>query len=401
MRYVRFFLLAGVILAAALFSVGCRTETPTEAPLEPTNTAVPPTEVPTEEPTATPTELPEESPTPTVTPTPLVSGPTDFPENVNPLTGMVVDDVSLLERNPVMVKVSNFPRGLRPHTGLTWADIVFEYFIGAGATRYSAIFYGQNAPEVGPVRSARLIDAQLGNLYNTVFAFASADARVYNRVLNALGDRAITESPSTCPAICRTGNGDVNSVFAVPEEVTKYADETVGITPVRPLLDGTYFNPTAPEGGEAGSKVTVKYSLSTISEWQFDAESNLYLRFIEEVDANGVVTIIPLVDAVTDEQLTAANVIVLFVETIEITPTLHDFNLANNLAGQRALLFRDGQVYELLWKSQGPQLPVQFFDLNGELVPLKPGNTWFHVVGISSSQEETAPGEWEVFNFLP
>ncbi len=401
MRYVRFFLLAGVILAAALFSVGCRTETPTEAPLEPTNTAVPPTEVPTEEPTATPTELPEESPTPTVTPTPLVSGPTDFPENVNPLTGMVVDDVSLLERNPVMVKVSNFPRGLRPHTGLTWADIVFEYFIGAGATRYSAIFYGQNAPEVGPVRSARLIDAQLGNLYNTVFAFASADARVYNRVLNALGDRAITESPSTCPAICRTGNGDVNSVFAVPEEVTKYADETVGITPVRPLLDGTYFNPTAPEGGEAGSKVTVKYSLSTISEWQFDAESNLYLRFIEEVDANGVVTIIPLVDALTDEQLTAANVIVLFVETIEITPTLHDFNLANNLAGQRALLFRDGQVYELLWKSQGPQLPVQFFDLNGELVPLKPGNTWFHVVGISSSQEETAPGEWEVFNFLP
>ncbi len=401
MRYVRFFLLAGVILAAALFSVGCRTETPTEAPLEPTNTAVPPTEVPTEEPTATPTELPEESPTPTVTPTPLVSGPTDFPENVNPLTGMVVDDVSLLERNPVMVKVSNFPRGLRPHTGLTWADIVFEYFIGAGATRYSAIFYGQNAPEVGPVRSARLIDAQLGNLYNTVFAFASADARVYNRVLNALGDRAITESPSTCPAICRTGNGDVNSVFAVPEEVTKYADETVGITPVRPLLDGTYFNATAPEGGEAGSKVTVKYSLSTISEWQFDAESNLYLRFIEEVDANGVVTIIPLVDALTDEQLTAANVIVLFVETIEITPTLHDFNLANNLAGQRALLFRDGQVYELLWKSQDPQLPVQFFDLNGELVPLKPGNTWFHVVGISSSQEETAPGEWEVFNFLP
>ena len=402
MQKYKIVLLIGLLLALTVFGAACK---PDEAPAEPTatNTPVPPTatDVPTEVPTETPTALPEETATPTLTPTPAVFGPSDFPENVNPLTGTVVTDTALLERYPVMIKVANFPRGLRPHTGLTWADLVFEYYIGSGATRFSAIYYGQNAPEVGPVRSARLIDVQLGNLYNTVFAFASADARVYSRVLNALGSRAISEGPATCPAICRTGDGDVNSVRAIPELVTKYAAETAGVFQVRPLLNGTSFNSQAPEGGSAGTKVSVLYSLSTISEWQYDAGTSLYSRFIEAVDASGNVSIIPLVDSLTDAQLTAANVIVLYVETLEITPTLHDFNLANNFSGQRALLFRDGQVYELLWKSQGPNLPLQFYDLNGELAALKPGNTWFHVVGVTSAQTETAPGEWEVFNYIP
>ncbi len=127
----------------------------------------------------------------------------------------------------------------------------------------------------------------------------------------------------------------------------------------------------------------------------------MYMRFIEEVDINGNVSIAPLTDRLTELQLTAANVIVLFVETIELKPTLHDFNLLNNLSGRRALLFRDGQVYDLIWRAQGPMNPVQFFTLEGEIMPLRPGNTWIHLVGLSSNVEETAAGEYEVLNFIP
>jgi hypothetical protein len=359
-----------------------------------------PLPAPTDTPTTTPT--PTLAPTATATPTPLISGPVNFPANVNPLTGQVVADASLLDRNPVMIKVANFPRGLRPHSGLSWADLVFEHYMGAGATRFSAIYYGQEPPEVGPVRSARLIDAQLGVAYNTLFAFASADAQVYSRVITALGDRAISESQATCPALCRTGNGDVNSVRGYPQQLTDFAEQQRNIVPSRPNLNGLLFDPTAPEsGGKSGTKVTVMYSISTISEWQYDAASGLYLRFIESVDANGVVTIVPLTDALTGDQLTAANVIILFAETLELTPTLHDFTILGNTTGRRALLFRDGQVYELIWRSQGPQQPIQFFTLAGDLMPLKPGNTWIHVVGVSSSVDELNPGEFEVFNFLP
>jgi hypothetical protein len=91
--------------------------TPTDAEtLGPADTATP-----TEELTATAT------PVPTLEPV----GPVDFPENINPLTGMPVEDPSILDRRPVFVKVANYPVSGRPHAGLSAADMVFEYFIGS------------------------------------------------------------------------------------------------------------------------------------------------------------------------------------------------------------------------------------------------------------------------------
>ena len=352
--------------------------------------------------TLAPTETPTATPLPTQTPIPelIASGPINFPENVNPLTGLFVSDPELLERNPVMVKVSNFPRSLRPHTGLSFADIVFEHYTGAGATRFSAIYYGQNPEAAGPLRSARLVDAQLGQIYNTIFAFASADAFVFDRVLTRLGDRAISESPSTCPAICRIGSGDVNSVRAYTEELTIFAEEKRGIVPTRPNLDGMQFDPVAPEGGGSGQSVIIRYATATISEWRYDSASSSYLRWIEGNSADiGTTDTIPLVDRLTSEQLAYANVIVLLANTIELKPTLHDFELQANTVGRRAILFRDGQAYDILWRAQGNQ-PIQFLTLDGDLIPLKPGQTWIHIVGSSSSVSDN-DGDWEVFNFIP
>ncbi|MCD6355663.1 MAG: DUF3048 domain-containing protein, partial [Anaerolineaceae bacterium] len=86
----------------------------------------------------------------------------------NPLTGLPVSDPALLERRPVMVKVSNFPRLGRPHAGLSFADIVFEYFIGFGQNRFLALYYGQDAEKIGPVRSGRRVDAELVTMYSGV-----------------------------------------------------------------------------------------------------------------------------------------------------------------------------------------------------------------------------------------
>ena len=68
-------------------------------------------------PTATFTPTATETPTPTITPTPVIVyyGPSNFPANVNPLTGLEVSDPGILNRRPMMLKVSNFPREGRPH----------------------------------------------------------------------------------------------------------------------------------------------------------------------------------------------------------------------------------------------------------------------------------------------
>ncbi len=144
--------------------------------------------------------------TPTAAPTPYeMEGMYNFPDNVNPLTGLVVDDPSRLERRPVMVKVSNFPRTGRPHAGLSFADFVFEYYIGYGMNRFSAIYLSQDCSQVGPVRSGRLVDAQLGEMYQSLLFYGDADPQVDKVILHELGPRALAEMYLPSPPKYRIG----------------------------------------------------------------------------------------------------------------------------------------------------------------------------------------------------
>lgn len=397
--------LLGIILLFILTLTACRGENlpaPTStAPPSLTLTDTPqPTATQTPTPTATLTETP--SPTPTITPSPtlIAYGPLAFPANVNPLTGLTVSNPRILQRLPVLVKVSNFPRSLRPHAGLSFADHVYEYYIGAGATRFVAVYYGQDTKQAGPVRSARLIDIGLANAYQGILAFVSADEFVYVRVINSLLDRAITESSNTCPGLCRTGNGDVNSVFVDTAALTKYAIEQRKVATTAPNLEGTRFDPVVPTGNGEGKRLQVRYAINTISEWRYDATSGKYLRWIEDVDEANNVTLVPLTDRLTDEQLAFSNVVVLFAAYTELKPTLHDIEILGNTFGRRAILYRDGQQIELMWKAVGNQ-PLQFFYPDGTPAPFKPGNTWFEVVGVNSVVTEVTPGEWEVEFHLP
>ncbi|MCK4897226.1 MAG: DUF3048 domain-containing protein, partial [Anaerolineales bacterium] len=103
-------------------------QTPSPVPPTATLTYLP---TPTYLPTATSTLLPTSTPTPSPTEIPFVYvfGPSDFPDDVNPLTGLPVEDASLLARRPLVIKVTNYPRSVRPQWGLTLADHVYEYYI--------------------------------------------------------------------------------------------------------------------------------------------------------------------------------------------------------------------------------------------------------------------------------
>src|SRR5512135_2331880 len=107
--------------------------------------------------TETPTPLPTETPTltPIISYPPEGYGPSNFPADVAPLTGLKVADPALLQRRPMLIKISNVPRDVRPQWGLSLADIVFEYYSEDGMTRFGAIFYGRDAEQVGPIRSGR------------------------------------------------------------------------------------------------------------------------------------------------------------------------------------------------------------------------------------------------------
>ena len=157
---------------------------------------------------------------------------------------------------------------------------------------------------------------------------------------------------------------------------------------------------TSPAGGLPGEEANVIFNILDKGQWIYDAQSGDYLRWIEDTDLNMNVSMVPLVDRLTNEQLGFANVVILFAYYNEISPTLHDISIWDNRTGQRAIIFRDGLAYDVYWRSVDNDSPISFFTDNGELFPLKPGNTWMVLMGMNSGvihHEST----WDFNFFLP
>lgn len=321
---------------------------------------------------------------------------------INPLTGLVVKDPSRLERRPVMVKVSNFPRLGRPHAGLSFADIVFDYFIGYGTNRFLAVFYGQDSPSIGPVRSGRRVDAQLVTMYGGVFGYGSADHDTDEVIVSKLGKYAISNLEAPFPVYDGVDTHDVIGVFANSQAFSKFVDEQ-GLENDRPDLPNMVFSDAAPEDGQPGEKLTILFNFYNRAEWRYDPKSGKYLRWIEDMeeDLGTEYEMIPLVDRVTGEQLAFSNVIVIFAKYTELAPSAHEIDIWGNNSGQKAYFFRDGLLTQGIWQAKNDSDPMEFLTKDGDSYLLKPGNTWIVIMGLNSPIDETKPGEWETYFLLP
>ena len=331
------------------------------------------------------------------TSTPAVIGLMDLTDGINPLTASAVEKPENLNRRPLLIKVSNYPRSGRPHAGLSFADIVFEYYIGEEMNRFLAVFYSQNSPQIGPLRSGRLIDTQLTTMYGGFLVYGGADPKVDTNIINVLHERAFTHNSSPCPPICGDDTHSVSGVFVDSGAMTKYINRK-GIENPPPDLEGLVFDQQPPVSDQFAVKIGVEYSFRNRGEWHYDTESGTYFRWIEEDDEY---TMIPLVDRVNNQQIKFDNVIVLFVTYVEYAPTLHDVLVWENVDGNKAYVFRDGMMTEGTWKVPDHEQPIHLYNKYGLPLALKPGNSWYVFVGQRSTIDNPQEGQWEFHFELP
>jgi hypothetical protein len=296
-----------------------------------------------------------------------------------------------LNRLPLIIKVSNYPASLRPQSGLSFADLVWEYDIGLGMTRFSALYYGRDAPQVGPMRSGRLPDAQIVPLYGGVLAMVGADAFVLGELRAALGERLVIYKPDLCPAICRRAPG-VNGIFADSAALSEFVQDR-GLEGEPEGLAGMAFSAAPPPGGQKVDRLWIYYSLYDQVGWDWDAAAGAFLRSQEVRLPDGGVALEPLVDRLTGQQLAFGNVVLLIAYHEELKPALIDIHLSHPQSGA-AWVLRDGRIYRATYRVALPDAPLRLFDLQGQPLALKPGSTWFMIVGHNSIMEEGEPAFW-------
>jgi Protein of unknown function (DUF3048) C-terminal domain/Protein of unknown function (DUF3048) N-terminal domain len=404
-----------IVLVLAFLLAGCgQINVPPTTKIE--NTPVPtvatmtPSPTSTATPTATFTPTVTNTPSPTATATPIAYGPTNFPTNVDPLTGMVVSDPSLLDRRPIAVKVNIVPRRSNtPPWGLAFADIIYDYYHNDGYSRFHAIFLGKDAELVGPIRSGRMLDYELVHMYQSIFAYGSADALINQRLLNAdFSDRVLLEGSShTCPPsvpsdpFCRFGPNEADILLG---NTSMFSNEITsrGVSNGRQDLDGMTFNSQAPTGGVAGSQVFVRYSGDNYTRWDYDPTSGKYLRFQDAVyDTGQGEEYVPLTDRLTNQQLTGSTVVVILAQhDYYQQPPAEIIEILLSGTGT-AYAFRDGQMYQLLWNRPSTNSVLYLTYPDGTAFPFKPGQTWFQVVGESTEAQDKGNGAWRFDFTLP
>lgn len=340
----------------------------------------------------TPTLRPSSTPLPTNTP--LVSvenfiriGPNNYPSDINPLTGLPVPNPALLERKPIVAKIPNYPHSVRPQSGITLADHVYEYYLECGLTRFAAVFYGNDAARFGPIRSARIFDENLVRMYDAVFVFNGADQRVFNyyekRELNP--DYFVVER--FCPPLCRDKSiQSYNNLFGNSAQVSEYITNS-GLPNDRHDLSGNFFSSAGGLDFKAGSDVYVTYSYANYAHWVYHEPSGRYIRYqgvVDNIDGSSGVYEMHM-DAFTGQALTVDNVIILMVphEFFHKSSDTEIFNMDLTGSGE-AYVFRDGKAYPARWHRFKERRPLAIIDLDGKPLALKPGVTFFQVINSTS-----------------
>lgn len=334
---------------------------------------------------------------------PVVATPSNaavfYPVEVNPLTGLPPSDPALLNRRPLAIKVANYPRYIRPQSGLSLADVVFEYYIEDLLTRFIAIYYGNDAKQVGPVRSGRYFDEHVTRMYRAFYVFKYADPREFKYFIGGdLSDFLVVPGFGLCPPFF-AGKRQIESYNNAFFNTIKWSDCAVRANAdnSRQNLRSGFFSVAVPPNGPAVNRIFTRYSVDDYNYWQYDAASGRYLRFQEADDTrnNKPETYAPLMDDLTKDRVAADNVIVLFVSHTfanegEQQDEVYRINLVDS---GRAFVFRDGVAFPAYWMRTDIDQPLLITTVSGTPIYLKPGTTFYQVIGETSSSWSDGP-DW-------
>jgi hypothetical protein len=326
-----------------------------------------------------------------------------FSAVTNPLTGMPASDPLLLERRPIAIKVANFPRYVRPQSGLTLADVVFEYYIEDLLTRFIAVFYGNDTPMAGPVRSGRYFDEHVLRMYHSFFVFKFADPREYDYFkASDFADFLVVPGFGACPPFIggKYKRESYNNVFFDTARF-KNCIERKGVDNTRPALHGGFFSEDAPDSALVFNRISTRYSADSYNYWEYDPASQKYIRYQEITDTrNGKPpSFALLMDDQTHLPVTADTVAVIFVPHTfatlnEAEDEVYHIDLLNY---GEAYVFRNGLAYPAQWHRTNLYQPLLLTDLNNLPIYLKPGRTFYQVIGRTSTYSQSGT-DW-YFNF--
>ena len=351
-----------LLLIVCLLLGGCEL-IPARSTLPPqTEAAVPVTQPETQPPTQAPTE-------PTYT-NPLTGVPTRYPQ----------------DKRIFAVTISNIPDAM-PRIGVCLADIYMEMYVNDSIVRGLALYTDPSfVPQIGPVRSTRLMFNDLAMHYDLITAHAGGSSYVLNNARdNGLDGFNIDTWDSTDYSFrdkdrVAQGFGWEHVLFARGEGLEpKALADGINVTAdpdkdylLRFLPDGT------PENGEDATEInlTLTYHVESKKDCRFvyDQEFGRYVYWQYGKE---------MVDGITGEKETYDNVIVMFPTDIHIVNS--GYQVANFEDGGEGYYASGGKLIPIRWECDDERSPFRFLTADGEQLYMTQGRTFIAITDVGSA----------------
>jgi hypothetical protein len=351
--------------------------------------------------------VPSASRSPASTPGPSSTGPAASGGAPSPSATPVAiyEDLSgvpttedLAHRYPIAVMLDDSPAA-RPQSGLSHASVVWQAPVEGGIPRYMAVFQAGTAPEIGPVRSARLYFVRWAAEWRAVYNHVGGPAplRAFLRggqqlVIDADGKKSYRVPFRAAP----------HNVYTTGRRLLDFSEEngaTADNLPYDPAKPGALqpFRDGAAEAdrGRDGSVIRVRYTSEQVA-YDYDLASNTWLRSVdgkpqhdaEDRDTRGG-------GSPTDGPRIAPTTVIVMHVNIRISNNVNGPTLgrvaADSIGSGKAWIFADGHVTVGFWRKASPEARTVFLDAARQEVVLPRGQIFVQVIpGPGSFEHDVA-----------
>ncbi len=286
----------------------------------------------------------------------------------------IVDEDS--KSRPYAVMINNNQAAWKNHAGLQDAYLVYEIITEGGITRMMALFKDQNTERIGSVRSSRhyFLDYVLEN--DAIYVHFGWSPKAQSDIPN-LGINNINGIYDNSFWRDRTlGVAYEHTAFTSIELVKQLAEKRGYIRETNKDLLLNYsveeLNMNTKEGAIIANKVTVPYSKSHVTSYQYNPETKRYMRYMNDWAHT---------DGITGEQYSTKNIIIQNVENYSMDS--YGRQDIKNIGSGNGYFVTNGYAIPIIWTKKSRSSQTKYTYLDGTEIILNDGNTFIQIEPIN------------------
>ena len=313
-----------------------------------------------------------------------------LPTNMNPLTGLECSE-DLVGKRPIGVMFNNLKAAL-PQVNLSKCDIIYEVLAEGGILRFEGLILDYaNAGDLGSIRSARPYYISLAKAYDAIYVHAGGSDAAYSILYGGgvdhldgvKGNFYVNDELLFWRDQNRLNSGYnlEHTMFATGSDIA----DGISKKGFRTSLNQTDFTAFAFDpafegigSGLSAVSITIPHSNYSISEFQYNADSGMYMHS-QYGSAH--------IDGATNQQIQTKNVFILFTQQ----------SIADSYGRRSITLVGEGQGYYLnggeyvaiTWKRANENEGFRYYTADGVELKVCQGTSFVSLVDSQTAASVT------------